>query len=174
MSPDTMKALRATLGLSQAGLAEEIGRTKLSVGRYESGASPIPEDVAAKLRAMGSSPVAEIQPEPEAPAPLASPTFDPLAAGLTPWGDPPAGLVPRDFVKNPLGKGYQVCGYRVVSALIPGPLPFHPPAWAGSDAIVAQDGRCYHYRTGLPIKRWEASGAAFVPNYTRAKPQPRA
>lgn len=41
MQPDEMKALRVSAGLTQAGLADAIGMTRVSVGLMERGQAPI-------------------------------------------------------------------------------------------------------------------------------------
>jgi DNA-binding transcriptional regulator YiaG len=42
MSPDTLRAMRATLGLTQSALADYLSLSTRQIKRYESGSTPIP------------------------------------------------------------------------------------------------------------------------------------
>lgn len=90
--------------------------------------------------------------------------FDPVKAGLRPWGERPSNIPERDLSKTPLQPGWRRLSWRVINATIPSPIPYHAPLWAGPDAIVTASGRCYHYATGQEIRRYEPSGVKFKPN----------
>ena len=45
MAPDEFRAARKALGLSQAQMAERLGKAKSGVQRYEAGQTPVPQTV---------------------------------------------------------------------------------------------------------------------------------
>jgi transcriptional regulator with XRE-family HTH domain len=52
MKPETLIALRKLAGLTQSGLAASLGVHRVTVARWESGASPIPHWVELAMRAI--------------------------------------------------------------------------------------------------------------------------
>lgn len=52
MSPDDLKAIRKSLGLTLAELGQAVGRSEITMLRYEHGQWPIPADVRAELRRL--------------------------------------------------------------------------------------------------------------------------
>lgn len=52
MTPDTLRSLRTLAGLSQSGLAAYLGVHRVTVTRWETGTSPIPQWVGLALREL--------------------------------------------------------------------------------------------------------------------------
>jgi len=170
MDGATFKAWRLGMGLSQPGAGDRFSVTDRTVKRWESGETPIPDDVAELIRSGAEPPpVGKLM----GPAPTlgprketvlkVGPRFDPEAAGLKRWVRPD-GLQPRDLTKNPVGDGWQVLEWRVIHGSIPEPLAYDAPEWAGPLAIVTASGRCFHYATGREIKPWGTTGRGWKPN----------
>jgi transcriptional regulator with XRE-family HTH domain len=54
MTPEEFRAIRASLGLSQAALARLLVRDVMTLSRYERGLHPIPAVVARAMRALAT------------------------------------------------------------------------------------------------------------------------
>jgi DNA-binding transcriptional regulator YiaG len=54
MTPEEFRAIRASLGLSQAALARLLVRDTQTIFRYEKGEHPIPAVVARAMRALAT------------------------------------------------------------------------------------------------------------------------
>lgn len=152
MTPEQFKTLRAQSGLSQGGLADKLGVTRATVNRWETGALPVAAYVTPELM-LDVTAEANVTPEtvtlPERKGRNVTPVPD--LSKLTPWvvSD---GLTKRDFKAFQLDETkWQVCGHRVVSALIPDPIAYNPPDWAGWRAILTQSGQVYDYETGARL-----------------------
>ncbi len=150
MNAQEFKAARRALGLNQVGAAFKFGVDRRTIIRWEDGSSPIPANVTFSVELM--SHVTSGEPEKvtseNEPTPIVTSSGLDLSK-LTPWTVP--NIPGRDWFPLDETK-WQRCGYRVVSALIPEPIPYEAPKWAGWRAILTRSGRVFDYETGREMK----------------------
>lgn len=155
MTPIEFKAWRQSQSLTQPQAAERLGISRPTVARWESGASPIPDDIATRL-GCPTPVIQSVEPVPAVKATVDTKGYDPIADGLKPGPTTNAiyGASTHWDTRAP-GPGWQRVpgGIRIVNASIPNPINYEPPDWAGWRGVVTADGRVFDQESGRLMGR---------------------
>lgn len=147
--------LRTGLELTQEEMGKRIGVGRVTIARWETGVSPVPEAPATTIRKLAARDVladlpeiiSDDEPEPQ----LIASGFDPVGRGLQPFTAPSPH--PHWETYQPRAGWQRVDGcIRVVSDKIPDPIPYHAPGWAGWRGVVTADGRVFDCDTGHQMR----------------------
>ena len=186
MTGPELRAWRDRLGLTLDEAADRLDIGRRSLIRYEAGERPIPASLIAQLVGGVVKPAIEaIEAAPRTSG------FDPTDPKhmLAPIGLRPDRIPERDFTKFPLDetKWQRMGDYRIVSALIPDPIPYLPRkdargndvgpyAWIGPRGVINAAGDAFDYETGrkytdptvgAPTTREKPGARQFAKTYKR-------
>lgn len=163
MTVDEFKAWRAGRKLSQGAVGKVLGVSQTLVSQYESGAKPIPDEIARQIDAKSAPPAAPVVPikvTDEELQKLFGERLRPYPKSNLLWG---ASASWDTRTPNAGWKRVPGC-CRIVKANIPKPLPYYAPRWAGERGVPTADGRVFDAVAGHQMRDVRADPLAPRPS----------